>query len=305
MTGPELLRALKVLLAHRTGDIDAKGAKALVGLAYGEESISVKRSRAGAAGGRRSAEARLEATGTAKPNQPLKQRPKQNEFASVGVSGTDAPPSSPPLHSPSSLSPEKPKDLTVVAEGSESKPAREMAPAAADWMSEPLAWRCSEVLGNHALGESLDANSWREVRAVWNAWHEARGVTPIPNPAEPFGTDESILEVLKLLARGYLPSRLEAVARRLPNTEKYRGRVLLWSVMTPAIVDIELAALDSEERARRNRPRPFVAPTKTEDNQTPEERARLAGDARAALEAELRKTSTTERKRSVTGGAAE
>jgi hypothetical protein len=253
---------------------------ALLSQALGEETLSQKRARAGSAGGRRSVAVRTASLGTAQPRSkteaptepPSKQTPDASEASTEAKPEANPVPSAeskPQIHLVTSdPDPERSKEIAVVSEGSD-RFSREPETAAtanfdeAEWLDQPLAHRCALVLENPALGRRMVVHAWPEVDRIWLAWNTARGLSMVP-PFGRFPDDKSLKAIVELLSKGYLPSDLDLAARRLPKTEKYRDRQMLWSVFTPTIVDIELGSARAEQarEAARRGPAPVRAATR-------------------------------------------
>jgi hypothetical protein len=153
------------------------------------------------------------------------------------------PVSSPPLHSPSSLPPEKPKAFAVVSEGSDSKTREASARTTTaprsfeEAMTEPLCSRAALVIGNTTLANLLRVEQWPEVLEVARVWHVAGG-----RSGEPRVTGGTAEALCKLWAKGFMPGDVLRVARHLPTTDKFRDKVLP-SCLTENVVAIALGEL--------------------------------------------------------------
>ena len=249
-----VLRALGAAVSARESVEPAELVSLLssaLGLGVSPE-LSSKRSAAGRLGGRRSAEARAEANGSAQPKQ-TRSKPEALASTSFEANPKQTPkqnplPSSPPSP-PSDSYPSGSKALVVVAKEPVTPVAREPEATAAptnlaEALTEALVPRAQRVAGDPTLASLLRVREWPEVNEVALAWHRAHGL-----PGEPRVTDSAALAVAKLFAFPFFKSDVLKVAAYLPTTEKYRGKVHLAAV-TPDVASIALSELDKSTASR-------------------------------------------------------
>lgn len=266
MTGAEAARKLKGVIAF-VKDRETVTPEELrdflelaVGLRRTPSELSAKRAEAGRRGGLRSAEARAEANGSANPKHPPKQEAKQTTkqnpvLLEANVSKTP-PVSSPPLHSPSSLPPEIPKEITVISEGPDRSRAHEASAEITTNISVPKnltealgespSYRASLVMSDPMLADLLRAHQWPDIVELLTAWHVDHGGSGVPKIGIP-SRDSGVRAMLELVGMGYMKSDLLRVSKHLAGSERF-GDKKHPSILKPDVVAIALAELNEKPR---------------------------------------------------------
>jgi hypothetical protein len=117
-------------------------------------------------------------------------------------------------------------------------------------LQEPVCSRAGKVQADPLLGGFLQPHRWPEVERVARAWRSACGLDGDPKLA-PYERDSGVQALVALFALGHMPSDLERVAKYIPTTERFKGRVHL-STLTPAVVEIAFGELAKSEASRQD-----------------------------------------------------
>lgn len=246
VTGTEAVRKLRAVMAlvrDRESVTDAELAT-MLGLSDSRSALSSKRAEAGRLGGQRSAEARLEATGSNRPKQ-TRSKPEATDepkpeanlkqrfgFASAGASDLTSLLSS----ESSSLSQKEPKDnnnfhglvrspggavVVVVGGKTELKKPEQKTPRPrnlSEALGLPLLERAAmlwKLRDSSFDAEVFCAHQWDEIQDLAQAFRDATGMKH--EKAGPW-PDPRTKRLVELLATPHLPSELKAAFAALPRS---------------------------------------------------------------------------------------